>query len=95
MRPPIVFAAQVKVDVPTKGSAKHHLGLCKPCAFVFKARGQFGQRVQGFLGDASGMVRVVLGVLTHWQGIRGGREGLGPKIPERTAENRAQSQSLA
>ncbi|CAE7227282.1 unnamed protein product [Symbiodinium natans] len=27
---------QVKVDVPTKGSAKHHLGLCKPCAFVFK-----------------------------------------------------------
>jgi len=27
---------QVKGDFPTKGSAKHHLGLCKPCAFVFK-----------------------------------------------------------
>lgn len=24
------------LKVPTKGSAKHHLGSCKPCAFVYK-----------------------------------------------------------
>mmetsp|Transcript_44016 Transcript_44016/g.82268 ORF Transcript_44016/g.82268 Transcript_44016/m.82268 type:complete len:219 (+) Transcript_44016:100-756(+) len=27
---------QVRGDFPTKGSAKHHLGLCKPCAFIYK-----------------------------------------------------------
>lgn len=25
------------IKVPTKGSAKHHLGSCKPCAFVYKS----------------------------------------------------------
>lgn len=30
------------LKAPTKGSVKHHLGNCKPCAFVFKARHFFG-----------------------------------------------------
>lgn len=34
---PVVNNCEV-LKAPTKGSVKHHLGNCKPCAFVFKAR---------------------------------------------------------
>ena len=39
-----------KAELPTRGSAGHGLGACKPCAFIYKALGALGVPVGELVG---------------------------------------------